>query len=88
MVGNLCVCIVIIQKSYLRSATNYYLVNLAVTDLLVLMVALPIELYQVWEAWPWRFGPVFCVFSKFTQVCVMLCCFELITIFCCCFMYC
>lgn len=35
--GNICVCIVIAKHSSLHTATNYYLFNLAISDLLLLV---------------------------------------------------
>jgi len=41
MIGNVATCLVIARCRYMRSATNYYLFNLAVADLLVLLLGLP-----------------------------------------------
>ncbi|KAH3849121.1 pyrokinin-1 receptor-like [Dreissena polymorpha] len=59
--GNICTCVVIIKNKYMHTATNYYLFNLAVADLLLLVIGLPPETYSVWYAYPWIFGEVFCV---------------------------
>lgn len=37
LVGNLSTCIVIVQNPHMHTATNYYLFNLAVSDLLTLV---------------------------------------------------
>lgn len=37
VVGNACVCVVIVKHPVLHTATNYYLFSLAVSDLLLLM---------------------------------------------------
>jgi neuromedin U receptor 1 len=37
VVGNVCVCVVIVKHPGLHTATNYYLFSLAVSDLLLLM---------------------------------------------------
>lgn len=37
VVGNACVCVVIVKHPGLHTATNYYLFSLAVSDLLLLM---------------------------------------------------
>ncbi|XP_046568005.1 pyrokinin-1 receptor-like [Haliotis rubra] len=65
VIGNMSTCIVITKNSYLHSATNYYLFSLAVSDMLTLLLGLPPELYSIWEAYPWRFGEVFCIFKSF-----------------------
>lgn len=59
--GNIATCAVIVRNKYMHTATNYYLFNLAIADLLVLILGLPIELYSFWSAYPWVFGEAFCV---------------------------
>ncbi len=54
-------CIVIAKNKYMQTATNYYLFNLAMADLLLLVLGLPLETYQFWSAYPWVFGDIFCV---------------------------
>ena len=61
IVGNVCTCVVIAKNRYMQTATNYYLFNLAVSDLLVLLLGLPQETYGIWSAYPWIFGEPFCV---------------------------
>ncbi|XP_060566310.1 pyrokinin-1 receptor-like [Ruditapes philippinarum] len=65
LAGNLCTCIVIWKNSYMHSVTNYYLFNLAISDLLTLVLALPPEVYSIWEAYPWRLGEPFCILRSF-----------------------
>ena len=38
IIGNVCTCIVITRNKYMQTATNYYLFNLAIADLLVLIL--------------------------------------------------
>ena len=61
IVGNAATCAVIASNRYMHTATNYYLFNLAVSDLLVLVLGLPQETYSFWSAYPWIFGETFCV---------------------------
>jgi len=61
MVGNCATCIVIAKNQYMQSATNYYLFNLAVADMLTLAFAMPMELFSYWQQYPWIFGHVLCV---------------------------
>lgn len=35
--GNVCTCIVITRNSYMHTATNYYLLSLAISDMLTLI---------------------------------------------------
>ncbi|XP_046365443.2 pyrokinin-1 receptor-like [Haliotis rufescens] len=65
MIGNVSTCIVIARNSYMHTVTNYYLLCLAISDVLTLILALPPELYSFWEAYPWRFGEPFCIFKSF-----------------------
>ncbi|XP_048769875.2 neuropeptides capa receptor-like [Ostrea edulis] len=64
-VGNVCTCIVIARNRHMHTATNYYLFNLSVSDLATLILALPQELYMIWEAYPWRLGEGFCIIKSF-----------------------
>lgn len=61
LVGNVSTCIVIARNRYMHTATNYCLFNLAVSDLLMLVLGLPQETYSFWSAYPWIFGETFCV---------------------------
>ncbi|XP_053612656.1 neuropeptides capa receptor-like [Plodia interpunctella] len=47
IVGNVCTCAVIIRDRSMRTPTNCYLFNLAVTDLLMCFFV-PIEIYIIW----------------------------------------
>lgn len=38
LMGNICTCLVIIRNRHMRTATNYYLFNLALSDLLLLVI--------------------------------------------------
>ena len=61
IIGNVSTCIVIARNKYMQTATNYYLFNLAIADLLVLVLGLPLETYSFWQAYPWIFGEAFCL---------------------------
>ncbi|XP_042243364.1 neuromedin-U receptor 2-like [Homarus americanus] len=60
VVGNALTCLVVARNHSMRTSTNYYLVNLAVADLLTLCLALPIEMYQMWVQYPWPWGDAAC----------------------------
>lgn len=62
VVGNISTCIVIARNRYMHTATNVCLFNLAVSDLLMVVLGLPQETYSFWSAYPWIFGETFCVF--------------------------
>lgn len=62
LVGNLIVCIVIVRHPLMHTATNYYLFNLAVSDMVYLLFGLPFEILLFWHQYPWLFGLPFCKF--------------------------
>jgi len=51
VVGNVCTAVVICRNNYMHTATNYYLCNLVLSDLLVLALGLPVETYSFWSAY-------------------------------------
>ncbi|XP_013786452.1 neuropeptides capa receptor-like isoform X1 [Limulus polyphemus] len=60
IIGNACTCLVISRNQYMQTATNCYLFNLAVADMLTLIFAMPLELYTLWHQYPWGLGRVIC----------------------------
>lgn len=60
LVGNISVCVVIIRHPSLHTATNYYLFNLAVSDLILLIFGLPNDVALYWHQYPWVLGETFC----------------------------
>ncbi|NXV75758.1 NMUR2 protein, partial [Atlantisia rogersi] len=71
VVGNFLVCLVILKHRNMKTPTNYYLFSLAVSDLLVLLFGMPLEVYEMWSNYPFLFGPVGCYFKTalFETVC-------------------
>ncbi|XP_015930176.1 pyrokinin-1 receptor [Parasteatoda tepidariorum] len=67
VIGNLCTCTVIAKNRYMHTATNYYLFSLAVSDLLLLVLGLPQEIYQLWYKYPYIFGQLFCFIRGWTS---------------------
>ncbi|KAG8233471.1 hypothetical protein J437_LFUL014017 [Ladona fulva] len=65
LVGNVSTCIVIAKNKHMHTATNYYLFNLAISDLLLLLSGLPAEMYGTWSPTPYVFGEAFCVIQSF-----------------------
>ncbi|XP_061584235.1 neuromedin-U receptor 2 [Cololabis saira] len=63
--GNLLTCAVIAKHKRMRNPTNLYLVSLAVSDLLVLMFGMPLEIYDLWQNYPFPFGEGGCYFKTF-----------------------
>ncbi|XP_063587763.1 pyrokinin-1 receptor-like [Penaeus indicus] len=60
LVGNVLTCLVVLRNLSMRTSTNYYLVNLAVADIITLLFALPMEVYHMWLQYPWILGDVLC----------------------------
>lgn len=71
VVGNFLVCLVILKHRNMKTPTNYYLFSLAISDLLVLLFGMPLEVYEMWSNYPFLFGPVGCYFKTalFETVC-------------------
>ncbi|KAI4486169.1 hypothetical protein M0802_012512 [Mischocyttarus mexicanus] len=65
--GNIMICIVIKKNQTMQTATNYYLFNLAISDLLLLVLGLPNELSIFWEQYPWQFGLYMCKLRAFVS---------------------
>lgn len=47
--GNLCTIAVIIRTPTLHSQTNYFLANLALSDLLLICVGVPFDVFYLWQ---------------------------------------
>ncbi|XP_037304438.2 neuromedin-U receptor 2 [Pungitius pungitius] len=63
--GNVLTCAVIAKHKKMRNPTNFYLVSLAVSDLLVLLFGMPLEVYDLWNNYPFPFGAGGCYFKTF-----------------------
>lgn len=71
-VGNVLTCTVIMRHRAMRTPTNLYLVSLAVSDLLVLLLGLPLEVYEMEHNYPFLLGHAGCYFRTllFETVCL------------------
>ncbi|XP_061641844.1 neuromedin-U receptor 1 isoform X2 [Phyllopteryx taeniolatus] len=63
--GNLLTCAVVAKHKKMRNTTNLYLVSLAVSDLLMLAFGMPMEIYDLWQNYPFPFGAGGCYFKTF-----------------------
>ncbi|XP_070703396.1 neuromedin-U receptor 1 [Pempheris klunzingeri] len=63
--GNLLTCAVIAKHKKMRNPTNLYLLSLAVSDVLVLLFGMPLEIYDLWQNYPFLFGEGGCYFKTF-----------------------
>ncbi|XP_055526036.1 neuromedin-U receptor 1-like [Wyeomyia smithii] len=63
ILGNLAICIVIAKNRSMHTATNYYLFNLAVSDFLLLLFGMPLEVYGTWYPFAYPFNQVACIIT-------------------------
>ncbi|KAM7379020.1 hypothetical protein PAMP_004598 [Pampus punctatissimus] len=65
VLGNSMTCVVILHYRVMQTPTNYYLLSLAVSDLLVLLLGMPLEIYEMWQNYPFLLGEGGCYFKTF-----------------------
>ncbi|XP_041848192.1 neuromedin-U receptor 1-like [Melanotaenia boesemani] len=65
VLGNFLTCTVILHYKVMQTPTNYYLLSLAVSDLLVLLIGMPLELYEMQQNYPFLLGEGGCYFKIF-----------------------
>jgi hypothetical protein len=66
ILGNMAVILTVWKKKRLRSTTNYYMVNLAVSDLLVTVSCTWVQVvHNLTDGW--QLGAFFCKFNSFSQ---------------------
>nr|XP_056712352.1 motilin receptor [Euleptes europaea] len=58
--GNVLTVMVMGRCQELRNTTSLYLGSLAVSDLLLLLLGLPLDLYRLWRSQQWVLGSVMC----------------------------
>ncbi|CAF1484530.1 unnamed protein product [Rotaria sordida] len=76
-IGNIMTIFIIIYNTHLRTPTNYYLLNLAVSDLMMLMCNLPLEMLEIYN----REWPLSIIFCKLRNICAeFFTCSSILTI--------
>ena len=69
--GNAIVCYVILRHAQMRPPTNYYIMNLAITDLAFLLCCAPFTA-SIYATKHWLFGKALCkIFNYIIQVRVL-----------------
>ncbi|GAB0087438.1 G protein-coupled receptor, rhodopsin-like [Sergentomyia squamirostris] len=61
VLGNFTTCTVISRNKSMHTATNFYLFNLAVSDLLLLVWGMPAEIFNMWYPAQYPFNQSFCI---------------------------
>jgi len=61
MLGNLLVLVTILRSAEMRTARNVFIANLAVSDLCLCVITMPLTLVEVmFQRWQWGDNPIFC----------------------------
>ncbi|CAF0714663.1 unnamed protein product [Adineta steineri] len=77
LVGNIMTIVIIKCNTHLRTPTNFYLLNLAISDLMILMCNLPIEMIEI----HYREWPLSVIFCKLRSICAeFFTCSSILTI--------
>ena len=77
LVGNIMTIVIIKYNAYLRTPTNFYLLNLAVSDLMMLLCNLPLEMIEIY----YRQWPLPVAFCKLRSLCAeFFTCSSILTI--------
>ena len=66
LIANIFVIVMIIKRRRMRTLTNRFLLNLAISDLIATLVCLPPTAYHYYDK-RWIFGEVLCRFVPFMQ---------------------
>ncbi|XP_069480143.1 D(4) dopamine receptor [Ambystoma mexicanum] len=69
--GNVLVCLSVFTERALKTTTNYFIVSLAVADLLLAVLVLPLYVYTEFHGGIWTLSPILC--DALMTMDVMLC---------------
>ena len=70
--GNIMVILTILRHRGMRTRTNMFIVNLAVADILVAALDMPVSLITIAEG-DWIFSQTLCVLNGFTMALFLIC---------------
>lgn len=65
--SNVIVCYIVLTNSKMRTATNYFIVNLAVGDILMALLCIPFTFLSNLILQYWPFGLSLCVIVSYSQ---------------------
>lgn len=68
IMGNALVIFVVCRNKDMRSSTNYFLTNLSVADLMVIIVCMPSSFVELFAKDAWYFGPAMCKYTQYRTV--------------------
>lgn len=71
LVGNALVCVAVFRNTTMRTVTNYFIVNLAVADFLIILICQPSTV--IWDVTQtWFFGQALCKLVLYFQVSIQV----------------
>lgn len=76
LVGNGLVCYVVVSSPRMKTVTNYFIVNLAVGDILMDLFCVPTTFFSTLVLQYWPFGSKLCPGVNYSQVNFSLCIFA------------
>eukprot|EP00058_Branchiostoma_floridae_P026567 XP_002612058.1 hypothetical protein BRAFLDRAFT_94148 [Branchiostoma floridae] len=71
ILGNVSVGLAVWGNRELRTPTNFFLLNLSVADLLLLLFCLPVYVVELWVHYPWLLGETMCKLAPFIEALVL-----------------
>ncbi|XP_047345073.1 RYamide receptor [Vespa velutina] len=81
LIGNGLVCYVVQSSPRMQTVTNYFIVNLAISDILIAVLCVPTTFISVLILQYWSFGPTLCPIVNYSQaVSVLVSAYTLVAI--------
>lgn len=81
VIGNGIVCFIVQSSPRMRTVTNYFIVNLAVGDMLMALFCIPFSSISLFVLNYWPFGEILCRFVNYSQaVSVLVSAYTLVAI--------
>ena len=63
--ANIIVILVYIINKDFKNHTNYFFISLSISDLLILVICIPVTVNDLWSPNVWYFGMIYCKFIYF-----------------------